>query len=76
MFVLDHDLSFEFLLLLLGAEAPDVREEDAECSRGLDLVLFIDFLSSEVFLTFGGPLGVSVELAGSQNGLLPDAWSL
>ncbi len=62
--VLNQELLLEFLLLLLGAEAPNVCEEDAEYSRGLDLVLYIDFLSSEVFLTFGSPLGISVELAG------------
>ena len=35
--VLDQDLSFELLLLFLGAEAPDVREKDAKSCRGLNL---------------------------------------
>ena len=74
--VLDQELFVEFLLLFLGAEAPDVREEDAKGGRGLRAVLYLRFLSMKVFLTFGGPFCVSLELARRQNGLLSKTRSL
>ncbi len=37
--VLDQELLLKFLLLFLGAEAPDVREEDAKSGQGLIVVL-------------------------------------
>ena len=74
--VLNQDLLRKFLLLFLGAEASDIREKDAKSSRRLHVVLLLYSLSLMMFLTFGGSLSVSVELARRKNGLLSDMWSL
>ena len=74
--VLHDDLLVEFLQLFLSAEAPNIREEDAKSGRRLGIFYTLLRLLLNMSLTFGGSLGISVELAGRQHGLLSEAWSL